>query len=120
LILWEKFNQENNHEQCLEYDDGTRLNDLEATELIQEITGVTIPAEIQRYERQKRNRVIKKLKDQGLPTRQLARLTGISYGVYTWSICLILYCLKLYSIDIYPCNSLILWINREISCFIKV
>jgi hypothetical protein len=77
LILWEKFNQENNHEKCLEYDDGTRLNDLEATELIQEITGVTIPAEIQRYERQKRNRVIKKLKEQGLPIRQIARLTGI-------------------------------------------
>jgi REP element-mobilizing transposase RayT len=81
LELWQKFNHTENNDQCLEYDDGTRLNDLEATELIQEITGVTIPAEIQRYEKQKRNRVIKKLKEQGLPIRQLARLTGISYGV---------------------------------------
>jgi hypothetical protein len=81
LELWQKFNYIDNNNQCLEYDDGTRLNDLEATELIQEITGVTIPAEIQRYEKQKRNRVIKKLKEQGLPIRQLARLTGISYGV---------------------------------------
>jgi hypothetical protein len=120
LILWEKFNQENNHEKCLEYDDGARLNELEATELIQGIIVVKMPTEIQRYEKKKRNLLIKKLKDQGLPIRQIARLTGISYGVYTWSICLILYCLKLYSIDIYPCNSLILWINREISCFIKV
>jgi len=81
LILWEKYNQENNHEQCLEYDDGTRLNDLETTELIQRIAGVKIPTEIQRYEKQKRNQVIKKLKVQGLPIRQIARLTGISYGV---------------------------------------
>jgi hypothetical protein len=81
VVLWKNFNQETNHDQCLEYDDGTRLNDLEATELIQEITGVKIPAEIQRYEKQKRNRVIKKLKEQGLPIRQIARLTGISYGV---------------------------------------
>jgi hypothetical protein len=81
LILWEKFNQENNHEKCLEYDDGTRLNDTEAKELIQRIIGVKIPAEIQRYEKQMRNLVIKKLKEQGLPTRQLERLTGISYGV---------------------------------------
>jgi putative transposase len=81
LKLWEKFNHTENNEQCLEYDDGTRLNDLEATEMIQRITGVKIPAEIQGYEKQKRNRVIKKLKDQGLPIRQIARLTGISYGL---------------------------------------
>jgi putative transposase len=81
LELWEKFNHIDNNDQCLEYDDGTRLNDLEATEMIQRITGVKIPAEIQGYEKQKRNRVIKKLKDQGLPIRQIARLTGISYGL---------------------------------------
>jgi hypothetical protein len=81
LILWEKFNQENNHEKCPEYDDGTRLNDLEATGLIQSIVGVKIHTEIQRYEKQKRNLIIKRLKNQGLPTRQLARLTGINYGV---------------------------------------
>ena len=81
LELWQKFNHNENNDQCMEYDDGTRLNDTEATELIQNIVGVKIPAEIQRYEKQKRNLVIKKLKDQGLPIRQLARLTGISYGV---------------------------------------
>jgi hypothetical protein len=81
LELWQKFNHTENNDQCLEYDDGTRLNDLEATGLIQSIVGVKIPIEIQRYEKQKRNLVIKKLKEQGLPTRQIARLTGISYGV---------------------------------------
>jgi len=81
LELWQNFNQAENNDQCLEYDDGTRLNDLEATKLIQSIVGVKIPAEIQRYEKKKRNLVIKKLKEQGLPIRQIARLTGISYGV---------------------------------------
>jgi REP element-mobilizing transposase RayT len=81
LSLWEKFNQENNNEKCLEYDDGTRLNDLEAAELIQRITGVKIPTEIQTYEKQKRNAVIRKFKNRGLSIRQIARLTGISFGV---------------------------------------
>jgi putative transposase len=81
LELWGKFNHTENNDQCLEYDDGTRLNDTEATELIQSVVGAKIPSEIQSYEKQKRNLVIKKLKDQGLPIRQLARLTGISYGV---------------------------------------
>jgi len=65
----------------MEYDDGSRLNDLEATELMQRITGVKIPTEIQGYEKQKRDLIIKKFKKQGLPIRQLARLIGISYGV---------------------------------------
>ena len=51
LSLWEKFNQENNNEKCLEYDDGTRLNDLEAAELIQRITIVKIPTKIQTFEK---------------------------------------------------------------------
>jgi putative transposase len=81
LGLWQKFNQEENHDQCLEYDDGTRLNDTEATELIQSIVGVKIPSEIQRYEKQKRNHVIRKLRGTGLSIRQISRLTGISFGV---------------------------------------
>jgi len=81
LYLWEKFNQENNADQCLEYDDKTRLNDLEAAELIQNITGVKSPREIQNFDEYKRNNVIKKLKREGLSIRQLERLTGVSFGV---------------------------------------
>jgi len=81
FALWQEFNQAENNDQCLEYDDGTRLNDKEAKELILSIVDVKIPTEIQRYEKQKRNLIIKTLKDQGLPVRQIARLTGISYGV---------------------------------------
>jgi putative transposase len=81
LELWEKFNYAQNNDRCLEYDDGNRLNDTEATELIQSIVGVKIPTEIQRYEKQKRNFVIRKLKNAGLSIRQISRLTGISFGI---------------------------------------
>jgi len=81
LELWEKFNHAKNNDQCLEYDDGKRLNDTEATELIQSVVGVKIPSEIQSYEKKNRTLVIRKLKDTGLSIRQISRLTGISFGV---------------------------------------
>jgi len=40
-----------------------------------------MPTEIQTYEKQKRNTVIRKFKNRGLSIRQIARLTGISFGV---------------------------------------
>ncbi|MTI86024.1 MAG: transposase [Firmicutes bacterium] len=81
LSLWKKFNQESSDDNCLEYDDRTRLNDLEAAELIQNITGVKSPSEIQNFEKYKKNNVIKKLKRKGLSIRQIERLTGVSFGV---------------------------------------
>ena len=81
LYLWKKFNQENNNDICLEFDHRVRLNDLEAAELIQNITGVKSPGEIQNFEKYKRNNVIKKFKRKGLSIRQIERLTGVSFGV---------------------------------------
>lgn len=81
LLLWEKFNRENSEDNCLEYDDGTRLNDSEAADLILNITGVKSPIEIQKFEKHRRNDVIRELKHKGVSIRQLERLTGISFGV---------------------------------------
>jgi len=81
LKMWVKFNQEKTNDQCLEYDDGNRLNDLEAAELIKKIAKVKNPGEIQTFEKQKRDVVIKKLKEKGLSIRQIERLTGVSFGV---------------------------------------
>jgi len=81
LYLWEKFNQEKNNDNCLEYYNRVRLNDTEAAELIQKIAGVQSPSEIQNFEKQKRDNVIKKLKGRGLSIRQIERLTGVSFGV---------------------------------------
>ena len=81
LKMWVKFNQEKTNDQCLEYDDGNRLNDLEAAELVKKIAKVKNPGEIQTFEKQKRDVVIKKLKEKGLSIRQIERLTGVSFGV---------------------------------------
>jgi len=77
----EKFHQDINKDHCLEYDDGTRLNDIEAVELIQKIIGVKSPKQIQALEWQKRNEAIKELKNRKLSIRQIERLTGISFGL---------------------------------------
>ncbi len=81
LKLWVKFNQELTNDQCLEYDNGTRLNDSEAAELIKNIANVKNPGEVQSFERQKRNIAVKRLKEKGLSIRQIERLTGISFGI---------------------------------------
>ncbi|MBS3975487.1 MAG: transposase, partial [Syntrophomonadaceae bacterium] len=81
LHLMEEFHQEPNKDQCLEPDHGVRINDLEAAELIQKIAEVKSPQEIQAFEKQKRNAVIRELKKRQLSIRQIERLTGISFGI---------------------------------------
>ena len=75
------FLQGKNNDRCLECDDGGRLNDPEATELIKSIATVKNPGDIQAYEKQKRSNLIKLLKEKGLSIRQIERLTGVSFGV---------------------------------------
>ncbi|MBS3976849.1 MAG: transposase, partial [Syntrophomonadaceae bacterium] len=62
-------------------DHGVRINDLEAAELIQKIAEIKSPQEIQAFEKQKRNAVVKELKKRQLSIRQIGRLTGISFGI---------------------------------------
>ena len=70
-----------NQDRCLDYDQGVRLNDTEATDFIKSIASVQSPTEIALFEKGKRNEVIKSCKDKGLSLRQIERLTGISFGV---------------------------------------
>jgi len=79
--MWFAFIQENNNDQCVEYDDGIRLNDSEAAALIERVAHVINPKDIQTYEKQKREEVIRLLKKKGLSIRQIERLTGVSFGV---------------------------------------
>ncbi len=79
--LWVEFNQSYNDDQCLEYDDGKRLNDNEASELIKTQLNIFSPAEIQSFEAGERNSAIRMKKEHGLSIRQIERLTGISFGV---------------------------------------
>ncbi len=79
--LWVEFNKTYNDDQCLDYDDGKRLNDIEASELIKCQVKVVSPADIQSFEAEERNNAIRIMKEHGLSIRQIERLTGISFGV---------------------------------------
>ena len=81
IKLFKEFNLAENQERCLDYDQYVRLNDAEASEFIRSITGVRCPTEIQGFDKDKRNVVIKACKDKGLSFRQIERLTGVSFGV---------------------------------------
>ncbi len=81
ISLFKRFNIQENNDQCLEYEERVRMDDTEATEVIKEAAGVGDLREMQNLEKEKRNKVIKQLKDGRLSIRQIERLTGISFGV---------------------------------------
>lgn len=65
----------------MEYEDGARLNDEEATEMIINIGKVKSPAEVLFTTKERRNEIIRNLKKEGLSIRQIQRLTGVSFGI---------------------------------------
>ncbi len=81
INLFEEFNLAENQDQCLDYDQDVRLNDTEASDFIRSISGVQRPTEILRFDKGKRNEVIKACKEKGMSFRQIERLTGVSFGV---------------------------------------
>lgn len=59
----------------------SKLTDQEAKLVIQKIAG-SFPAELQTMEKKKRNEILRQMKQfDGITTRQLARLTGITQSV---------------------------------------
>ena len=64
----------------LEYENQNRMTDKNAKQKIMEIGKVQHCQELQNFDRQKRDYVIRKLRDEGITIRQLERLTGISRG----------------------------------------
>ncbi len=66
---------------CLEIDEKKKLRDDEAKEIIKRICKVTSCAKVQLFEPENRDQCLKVLKEEGLSSRQIARLTGISRGI---------------------------------------
>ncbi len=78
LKLFVKYMNEDNDDNCIEYDEFIRLTDAEVREKLYEF-GVTNTNELQQFNRDKRNEILKELKGiNGVSARQLSRLTGIS------------------------------------------
>ncbi|OQB14538.1 MAG: Transposase IS200 like protein [Firmicutes bacterium ADurb.Bin193] len=76
---YKKYMNEINEDKCMEICDGRyRLTDEEAKEIIRKVSKCTSATEFQKLDTKKRDSYLKKIKDKGISTRQLARLTGIS------------------------------------------
>ncbi|WHH58415.1 transposase [Petroclostridium sp. X23] len=72
------FHREVNNDTCLEIEDNRRLTDHEAIEKVKKTCNIINGQELQQFAPEIRNRYLKELREQGLSTRQLERLTGIS------------------------------------------
>lgn len=81
IELFEKFNIEENDDKCLEYEELVRIDDIEATKIIIKVARVKNTRQVKNFEKEKRNKIIKELKNKGLSIRQIERLTGISFGI---------------------------------------
>jgi len=67
---------------CIEFNEAKRMTDEEAKKIIQKYASVKIPTELKNMEKIKRNEIVRIIKEvDGISTRQLVRLTGISQSV---------------------------------------
>ena len=76
-----EFHQITSGDTCLDMDESRRIIDADAIAIIKRNCSVGHCTDVQSMEVDKRDRCLKVLKDEGLSTRQLARLTGISRGI---------------------------------------
>lgn len=74
-----EFMNEQSDDTCIDIRDTKRMSDEEVRRILQNYAGVQSDTELQRLDKVKRDVVIRKLKAaNGVTTRQIARLTGIS------------------------------------------
>jgi len=72
------FHTTQNEDKCLDVEYKIRLTDEEAKEIIKKECKIKDSSELKNFDKEKRKALIKQLKDKGLSTRQLERLTGIN------------------------------------------
>nr|WP_279237190.1 transposase [Alkaliphilus pronyensis] len=76
-----KFNEEKSDIVCLDVNEKKRIKDDEAIEIIKNTCNVNQCTDIQKLEKERRDNCVKVIKQQGLSTRSIARLTGISRSI---------------------------------------
>jgi len=81
ISMFTEFHKKRNNDNCLDIKENKRLKDNEAIEIIKSTYNISHCIDIQKFEVAERNRYLKALKEKGLSTRQIARLTGISRGL---------------------------------------
>ena len=78
MALFHEFHKKEDNIQYLDINESRRINDSEAKEIIKEICDIAHCTDIQRFHQDERDKYLRKIKEKGLSTRQIARLTGIS------------------------------------------
>ncbi len=81
LAEFMSFNEQKTNEKCLEVDEEKRLTDQKAQEIIKRICKVSVVEDWQKVDRNTRDSYFRKLKQEGLSVRQIARLTGLNRGI---------------------------------------
>ncbi len=77
LTLFREFHERENQDQCLDVDNRRIIKDDEAIKIIREIFNVASIKDISGIDAVYRDNRLKILKEMGLSTRQIARLTGV-------------------------------------------
>ena len=75
---FKSFNEIFSNEGCLDIEERKKLADNEAIEIIKKVCNVPHCIDLQTIEKETKSKYLRLLKKEGLSTRQIARLTGIS------------------------------------------
>jgi putative transposase len=82
IARFQKYMNEHADDNCIEINEAKRMTDEETKKMIQKYAKVNMPIELQNMEKIKRDEIVRKIKEvDGVSTRQIARLTGISQSV---------------------------------------
>jgi REP element-mobilizing transposase RayT len=81
ISVFKEFHKKSSDDNYLDIKENKRLRDNEAIEIIKNTCDVFHCIELQSLEKDERDKYLKTLKEKGLSTRQIARLTGISRSI---------------------------------------
>ena len=81
LDLFAKYMNEKNSDKCLELFDRKIISDKEAEAIVKKLGNVMFCQDIQKLDKIERDKILCKIKCEGISIRQLARLTGLNRGV---------------------------------------
>lgn len=82
IVHFKKFMNDQVDDRCIEMNETKRMTDKETKEIIKKYANIKIPSELQSMEKVKRDEIVRTIKEiDGISTRQIARLTGISQTV---------------------------------------
>ena len=79
--IYIQFHLDGDKDCCMEINDTIRLTDDMAKDIIKNIANANNMTQILQYDNEKRDKILKQLKENGLSIRQISRITGINRSV---------------------------------------